>query len=491
MNLSTARSEKRSKEVGIRKVMGSVRQQLVGQFLSESFMMVVLSFVGAIALVVLCLPWFNQVANKSMTIPWSSAYFIASTISFILLTSLLAGSYPALFLSSFSPVKVLKGTFKAGRFSSVPRKVMVVFQFTISIVLIIATLVVFRQIQHGKDRPVGFDREGIVHIRVHTEQLAKANYNSLRHDLLSTGVVDDMAKSDSPVTGNMWADGSLTWEGKDPSTQPLVAMNVCSHDFPRTNGFDFVEGRDFSRAFSTDSTAVIVNEMAAKLFSTGSVVGKKITLSGKDRQIIGVIKDQVRWTPFSKQSPHLYLLTYVEQGYLTIRLNPHAGAHTALDKIAAVIKKYDEAAPFDYKFQDDEYARLFADEERTGKLASIFAVLAVFISCLGIFGLASFTASQRTKEIGIRKVLGATLYNVWRMLAGDFVRLVMISIVLASPLAYYFANQWLQQYEYRIEISWWIFAVTAIGAVVITLLTVSYQSVSAGLANPVKSLKSE
>lgn len=491
MNLSTARSEKRSKEVGIRKVMGSVRKQLVNQFLSESLLLVTISFFLAIAMVVLCLPLFSELANRKMTIPWSNTYFIFITLTFIIVTSVLAGSYPAIYLSSFNPVKVLKGTFKAGRLASHPRKVMVVFQFTISIVLIIATGVVSQQIQHAKDRPVGFDREGILHIRVHTEDLSKANYNSLRHDLLSTGVVDNMAKSNFPITGSMSAEASLTWEGKDPASQPLIAMNNCSHDFPKTNGFQFIEGRDFSREFSTDSSAVIVNELFAKLLSAESVIGKKVKLYGKEREIVGVIKDQIRWTPYSKQSPHMYYVNYQEMGYLTIRLNANAGVRTALDKIEAVIEKHDAAAPFEYKFQDDDYARLFNDEERICKLASVFATLAIFISCLGIFGLASFTASQRTKEIGIRKVLGATIYSVWKMLSRDFVWLVVLSILVAAPLAYYFSNQWLQQYEYRIEISWWVFVITGIGALTITLLTVSYQSFKTALMNPVKSLRSE
>ena len=370
--------------------------------------------------------------------------------------------------------------------------VLVVFQFTISIVLIIGTVVVFQQIQHAKDRPVGFDLDGILQIRVHTENLSKANYNSLRHDLLSTGVVDNMAKSYFPITGGMAADASLTWEGKDPASQPLIALNSCSHDFPKTNGFQFIEGRDFSREFSTDSSAVIVNEMAAKLFSNESVIGKKLKFGyAKEREIVGVIKDQIRWTPFSKQSPHIYYVNYEEVGYLTIRINTNANVQSALDKIEGVIKKYDADAPFEHKFQDDDYARLFNDEERIGKLASVFASLAIFISCLGIFGLASFTASQRTKEIGIRKVLGATIVGVWKMLSRDFVWLVIVSILFAVPVAYYFSNEWLQQYEYRVEISWWIFIITGIGALVVTLLTVSYQSFKAALMNPVNSLKSE
>jgi len=492
MNLSTARSERRSKEVGIRKVLGSVRKQLVKQFLIESLLMVMIAFTMAIFLVVLSLPWFNDLSDKKMVIPWSNLYFIFISLAFIILTSILAGSYPTLFLSSFNPVKVLKGTFKAGRFAALPRKVMVVFQFTISTALIIGTIVVFQQIQYAKDRPVGFDRDGLFHLDVRTEDLAKANYNTLREELLSTGVVANMAKSDFPITGNMGADASLTWEGKDPANQPLVAMNSCSHDFPKTNGFQFIEGRDFSREFSTDSSAVIVNEMFAKLISAESVIGKKINFGyGKEKEIIGVIKDQIRWTPFSKQSPHLYYLSYKGKGYLTIKLNSEFAIHDALEKIEAVFKKHDPSAPFDYKFQDDDYARLFKDEERIGKIASVFAGLTILISCLGIFGLAAFAASQRNKEIGIRKVLGATVFNVWKLLSRDFVVLVIISVLLAVPLAYYYINQWLQQYSYRIEISWWVFAVTGLIALVITLLTVSYQSIKAALMNPVNSLRSE
>jgi len=492
MNLSTARSEKRSKEVGIRKVMGSGRNQLVNQFLSESLLVVLLAFLTAVVMVIVCLPWFNELATKKITIPWGNAYFLLLSILFVIITSVLAGSYPALYLSSFNPVRVLKGTFTAGRYSMIPRKVMVVFQFAISTAMIIGTIVVFQQIQHAKERPVGFDRKGIIHIGVRTQDLAKADYNSLRNELLSTGVVENMAKSDFPITGGASADASLTWQGKDPAFRPLVAMNSCSHDFPKTNGFQFVEGRDFSREFSTDSSALIVNEMAASLFSDKSAIGKKIKFgSGKEREIIGVIKDQVRWTPFSKQSPHIYFISYKGMGYLTIRMKANVEVHHALTKIEEVLKKVDSGAPFDYKFLDDDYARQFKDEERIGKLAGVFATLAIFISCLGIFGLASFAASQRTKEIGIRKVLGASIFTVWKMLSRDFVWLVVASFLLAAPLTYYFSNQWLQQYDYRTTISWWVFAVTGMGALVITLLTVSYQSIAAGMANPVDSLRSE
>jgi putative ABC transport system permease protein len=492
-NLSTARSEKRSKEVGVRKVMGSVRNQLIHQFLSESFLIVIISFISSLVLSIVVLPWFNLLADKNLSIPWNNVNFYIISIAFILLTGLLAGSYPALYLSSFSPVKVLKGSFKVGKFAILPRKALVVFQFTVSIALIIGTAIIFQQIQHAKDRPVGFDREGIIQIGIRTEGLARANYNLLREEMLATGVVENMAKSDFPITGGMNGEASLTWAGKDPTTQPLIAQNTGSHDFPATNGFQFIEGRDFSRAFSTDTSALVINEMAANLIAPGkSAIGMKIKFgNGKEREVVGVIKDQIRWTPFTKQSPHIYGISYSGMGYLTVRLKAGEEIRGALTRLEAVLKKYDPDAPFDYKFQDDDYARMFKEEERVGKLAGVFATLAIFVSCIGIFGLAAFAASQRTKEIGIRKVLGASIFSVWKMLSSDFVWLVVIALVIATPIMYYFSNSWLEQYEYRIEITWWIFALVGIGALLITLLTVSYQSIKAAITNPVQSLRSE
>jgi ABC-type antimicrobial peptide transport system permease subunit len=490
-NLSTARSEIRAKEIGLRKVVGSGRPQLVRQFLVESWLITTFSFLMALVIVWLSLPWFSEIAGKEIRVPLNLRLFIMS-LAFIILTGVLAGAYPAFYLSSFRPVKVLRGTFKAGRFAAIPRKVLVVFQFTVSIVIAVGTMVIFLEIRHVKDRPVGFDREGIFHLAIRTERLASADYNSLRYDLLATGVVENMAKSDYPVTGSMSATASITWEGKDPSLKPLIAMNSCSHDFPETNGFQFVEGRDFSRAFSTDSAAVIVNEMAARLISKDDVIGKMIRFNyGKDRQIIGVIKDQVRWGPFVKQSPHLYYINYDGMGYLTVRLKKSVRVKDALKMVAAVISKYDDEALFDYKFLDDDYARQFENEERIGGLARAISLLAALISCIGILGLAAFATNQRKKEIGIRKVLGASALGLWRMLSGDFLRLVMISIVLGLPLAYYTSDQWLQRYDYRIAIPWTVFIITAVLAIVATLAAVSYQALKAALANPVGSLKND
>jgi ABC-type antimicrobial peptide transport system permease subunit len=491
MNLSTARSEMRAKEVGVRKVMGSLRNQLVGQFLVESLLVVIIGFVLALVIAWSVLPAFNELSGKKITLPADRPIFYVVSISFIIITAFLSGSYPALYLSSFSPVKVLKGAFKAGRHARVPRKAMVVFQFTISLILIIGTAVVFLQLRHAKDRPVGFDREGIIQLTIRTKELAHADYNTLRADLLSSGVVENMANSDFPITGAASADASLTWEGKDPAFRPLIALNSCSHDFPATNGFQFVAGRDFSRELSSDSSAMIINEMAADLLGT-DVIGKKLRFgSGREFQIVGVIKDQVRSTPFSKQSPHIYFVKYSGLQFLTVRFNRNAPLVESVKKVEGVIRKHDPNAPFEYKFQDEDYARLFHDEEQIGKLAAVFSSLAIFISCIGMFGLAAFAASQRTKEIAIRKVLGASVFSVWRMLSGEFLLLAIIAIAVSFPLAYYLANQWLQQYDYRVEVSWVMFALTALLALVITLLTVSYQALRAAWTNPANTLRSD
>lgn len=490
-NLSTARSETRAKEIGVRKVMGSVRLQLIIQFLSESFLLVSIAYVLALMIAWFSLPWFSRLGGKDLQIPWPHDGFLILSCSFLVVTALVAGIYPSLYLSGLKPVAVLKGQFKISRLGIAPMKFLVVLQFVTSIVLIISTAIVFQQVQFAKDRPVGFDREGIIHIRLTTEALAKSDYNLLRHELLSTGVVDNMAFSDFPITGAMAADASLTWEGKDPAQTPLFAMNSCSHDFPKTSGFHFVQGRDFTREQASDSSAVIVNELAAALIGD-PVLGKKIQFGhGKEREIIGVIKDQVRWTPFVKQSPHLYYVNYAARGYLTVRLSSKTNIHEAIQKVEKVIKRIDPGFPFEYKFVDDDYARLFHSEETIGKLAAIFSALAIFISCIGIFGLATFSVAQRTKEIGIRKVLGASVFSVWKILSKDFMNLVLMAILLATPLSYFLADRWLQQYDYRISISWENFVFAAVLIVLLTLVTVSHRTLKAAYKNPAESLKTE
>lgn len=492
MNLSTARAEKRSKEVGVRKVMGSLRQQLVGQFLGESFLIVLLAFVASIGVVTLALPWYNTLTEKQLFIPWNESWFVISMLAFVLITSMLAGSYPALYLASFKPVSVLKGTVRAGRSSIISRKTLVVFQFVISIAIIVCTLTVSQQIRFTKDRPVGFDVDNTIYIQIRTADLRNADQALLRNDLLATGVVENVATSDFPITGGMSGNASTTWPGKDPAQQPMVAINGVSHDFPSTNGFQFVEGRDFSRDFASDSAAVIINQMAAKLMSPGkSALGMTIRWGDEDRHVVGVIEDQVRWGPSQKQSPHIYEVAYGSTNFITIRFEKNVSMQDALARVEVILKKYDPGAPFQYTFVDDDYARQFKTEERIENLSIVFASLTIFISCIGILGLASFAASQRMKEIGIRKVLGASVFGVWRLLSTDFVLLVMIAIAIATPAGWYFSKEWLQQYEYRIDLSPWTFVLTGLGIVAITLVTVSYQSIAAAMTNPVKSLRSE
>lgn len=490
MNLSTARSEKRAREVGIRKTMGSLRSQLIGQFLGESVIVAFLAFVLAIGLALLSLSFFNGLADKEISMPWSNPFFWLMALAFVIFTGLVSGSYPAFYLSRFEPVKVLKGTFKAGRFAALPRKILVVIQFTVSIALIIGTIIVFRQIQYAKSRPVGYTREGLISVSINTKDLY-AHYEALRSDLLATGAVANVAKSSSPVT-NVWSNQiGFDWKGKDPNAVPLFGTIAVTHDFGQTLGWQIKEGRDFSRSFPTDTGNIILNEAGVKLTGFKDPVGQIIKWNDKDRVVIGVIKDMVMESPYTPVKPTVFFLEYDWANIITMRIKPAMPVREALAKLEPVFKKYNPGSPFEYKFTDEEYAQKFSDEERIGNLATFFAILAVFISCLGLFGLASFIAERRTKEIGVRKVLGASVLNIWQMLSKDFVTLVIISCVIAIPIAWYVLHQWLQQYEYRTPISWWIFTIAGLGAMAIALLTVSFQAIKAAVSNPVKSLRSE
>ena len=491
MNLSTARSEKRAKEVGIRKAIGSVRSQLVSQFYSESLLVVLLSFVFSIILVQLALPWFNNVAGKKMVIPWDNPLFWTTGILFTIITGLIAGSYPALYLSSFQPVKVLKGTFRVGRFASVPRKVLVVLQFTISLALIIGTIVVYNQVQYSKNRPIGYNRGGLMMINMRSPDFY-GKFDLLRTGLKSSGAIEELAESSSPLTGVWSNNGGFTWPGKDPNLDADFGTIWVTHEYGKTVGWQFKEGRDLSRDFPTDSSSIVINEAAVKFMGIKNPVGTMVKWGdNRTYKIVGVIKDMLMQSPYEPVKQTFYFLDYENVNWIVLKLNPNKSAQESIAKIEAVFKKYIPSAPFDYSFADDEFAAKFANEVRIGKLATFFAALAIFISCLGLFGLASFVAEQRTKEIGIRKVLGASVANLWGMLSKDFVLLVIISCFIAAPLAYYFMSKWLLKYEYRTGISWWVFAASATGALVITILTVSFQAIKAALANPVKSLRSE
>ncbi|WP_460957452.1 FtsX-like permease family protein [Spirosoma litoris] len=499
MNLSTARSEKRAKEVGIRKAIGSIKWQLVNQFMSESFLVVVLAFALAILLVLTSLSWFNELADKDMTLPFTNPVFWLISLLFITLTGFLAGLYPAFYLSSFQPVKVLKGTIRLGRFAALPRKILVVVQFTVSVVLVIGTIIVYQQIQHARNRPIGYNREGLINLSMNDPNY-KGKHELLKSELINTGMVSDVAFSSNPLTA-VWSNaGGYDWRGKDPQKDDDFAICEVSYDFGKTVGWQFLDGRDFSRAYSTDSSGLIINETAAKYMNLKSRTGGLPIgefVKGYDKvktwKIIGVIKDLVMDSPYEPVKQTFFFLdkNYSQSSQLTIRIKPTVSTAAAVPQIEGVIKKLVPSASFDYKFVDEQYAAKFSAEERIGKLASFFAALAILISCLGLFGLASFVAEQRTKEIGVRKVLGATVTNLWGLLSKDFVFLVIISCLIAVPIAWYFMSQWLQKYDYHTNIEWWIFAAAGIGALVITLLTVSFQAIKAALMNPITSLRSE
>jgi putative ABC transport system permease protein len=490
MNLSTARSEKRAMEVGIRKTLGSRRGQLVGQFFSESFMAALMAFGFAVVLVYLSLPYFNQVTGKRISITWDNSWFWLAGMGCTLLTGVIAGSYPAFYLSSFRPTKVLKG-FRVSRLAAVPRKALVVLQFTVSVALIIGVLVVFRQVGFSKSRPAGYDREGLISIPVNTPEVSKQQA-VLRDALLRTGAITDMAASSSPATAIWLNFGGFDWPGKVPGSQAEFGAVAVTEEYGKTLGWQFLQGRDFSRAFLTDSTGLVLNEAAVKYMGLKDPVGATIKWDGKPFHILGVIRDMLMESPYEPVHQVIYYLPRrADTHFLIARLQPGLPVGESLARIRSIFQKYVPSAPFGYKFVDEEYDKKFASEERTGKLAGFFAILAVFISCLGIFGMASFMVEQRTKEIGIRKVLGATIVQVWGLLLKDFLVLLGIALCIALPCADYFMSRWLQQYPYHSGIPWWVIAGTALGALLITITVVSGQAVKAAVANPVRSLRSE
>ena len=493
MNLSTARSEKRAKEVGIRKTIGSMRLQLIGQFFTESLLVTVMAFVIAIGLFLLSLPFFNYLAESKMTIPWSNPFWWIACIGFVLFTGLIAGSYPALYLSSFEPVKVLKGIFHAGRLASLPRKVLVVIQFTVSIAMIIGTVIVFRQVKYAKDRPVGYNQEGLFMMQMHTNNIHD-HFSAFRNDLLSTGAIEEIAESVSPVTASWPQNGGLTWTGHNSmiSSNPEFTMKGVTMEYVKTLGMKVTEGRDFrSGPHGSDTGTMILNESSVRSMGLKNPVGITVTWMKMPFTVIGVVKNMVMESPYESPVPAMYYLAPFNMSNITIRINPRISAREAFRRINPVFAKYSPAEPFDYKFVDEEYDSRFRGESRIGELAGFFTVLAIFISCLGLFGLASFVAEQRSKEIGVRKILGASVFNLWKMLSKDFVLLVSLSCLISIPIAWWLLHQWLQAYAYRTEISWWIFAAAGIGAIGITLITVSFQSIKAALINPIRSLRTE
>lgn len=498
INLSTARSEKRAHEVGVRKTVGSIRAQLVAQFLTESFLVTGLGFVIALGLVVLTKDLFNVIADKKIELPFTYPSFWVSAFLFLILTTFLAGLYPAFYLSSFRPAKALKGASNAGRFASWPRKVLVVIQFAVSTTLIMGTLVVYQQIQFARNRPVGYDRQGLITIDLNDPEF-RGKQNVLRTGLLATGVVQAVSFSSSPLTAIWNSTGGYDWKGRDATFDAEFSICHVSPDFGKTVGWKVVEGRDFSTDLATDTTdAVILNKAAVDYMGWEHAIGETLldinTEDGSivwSKNIIGVVENMVMESPYAPVRPTIFYFKSQSAALMNVRIDPAVSTADALPRIENLVKSIVPSAIFSYKFVDDEYAAKFRQEERVGRLAGIFSVMTIFISCIGLFGLASYVAERRTKEIGIRKVMGASVTALWNMLSRDFVVQITISCFVAIPVAWYFMKMWLSKFEYRTEISWWVFAITCLLALVVTLLTVSYQAIKAATASPVKSLRTE
>lgn len=491
MNLSTARSNKRAKEVGLRKTIGSGRGQLISQFLGESLLMTFFSLAIAVLLATLLMPIFDRLAGKQLVLPWTSPGFWLAAGSITILTGLLAGSYPAFYLSGFRPIDVLKGVFRSGRSAAAARKVLVVVQFTISIGLIIGILVVYRQIRYAQDRSVGYTRSGLITVGANAPDLIQ-HFDVLRDELMRSGAVIDVAQSSSPATDVENDMLGYTWKGRDPNSTPIIGTLFVGYDFGKTIGWQVKEGRDFSRDYPADSGAFIINETAARYMGLLHPVGESIRWHNENHPIIGVVRDMVMKSPYSPVEPTFFTLRTDRRIHvITIRLNPGLTRQTALAIIQPVFLKYSSGSPFDYSFTAEDYAAKFRTEEQIGDLAGLCTGLALFISCLGLFGLASFVVEQRTREIGIRKVLGASVLQLWGLLSREFVAMVMIAFAIAAPVAYVYGQEWLRGFDYRTDFSGWIFVVAGIGAIAIALGVVSLQSVRAAWSNPVKGLRAE
>ncbi len=486
INLTTARSEKRAKEVGVRKAIGSQRKDLIVQFLTEAFLLTIIALVFALLIAQLTLPAFNTLTETHVAIPFGNIYFWLIMLGCLFITALLAGSRPAFYLSSFNPVKVLKGTAQPGK-SSLSRKVLVVIQFSCSIALIISTVIIYQQIRYAKNRPTGYSLNRLMQTYMN-DDLTK-NYTALKNELIEKGIVSSVTTSTSPATDIWWHTDIDYWPGKLPGeTVEMGAMDV-SDDYFKTVGMDLREGRNFTNSY--DSTSVIFNEAAIKRLRIKNPVGQKIKKFEKEFTIVGVVKDALMISPFKAADPTMFYCSYEPQNVMLYKLSPNIKTQDAITQLTTIFNKYDPAYPYDYSFSDQQYASKFNLEQLIGKLAGLFAILAIFISCLGLFGLAAYVAEQRTKEIGIRKVLGASVQQVWLLLSKDFIVLVLISCLIATPISFYFLHHWLMNYDYRISIGAGVFVLGGLVALLITIVTVSFQSIKAAIANPVKSLRSE
>ncbi len=487
MNLSTARSVKRAKEVGIRKTLGSNKRQLIFQFYCESFILTLIAFVVAIIIVVLLLPSFNLMVDKQLSLHIMQPLFWIMALGIIVFTAFVAGSYPALYLSSFNPVKVLKGTVVSGKKTILPRHVLVIAQFIISILLISATIIVYQQIQHVQERDMGYNSNGLIMIPSTPD--TDKNFAAIKNNLLASGIITDMTRTSSPITEIWWNTGAPDYDGKLANAQIIMGGLATDVDFAKTMDVKILQGHDFMGT-PADSNSMMLNKAAVEAMKLKNPVGMQMRY-GKTYTVIGVTDDVIMSSPFDPAYPMLMVYSGSNSSMNTMRIKAGVPAPKAIALLKTVFQKYNPSVPFEYKFVDQEFQKKFITEELISRLTNIFSALAIFICCLGLAGLVSFTIEKRFREIGVRKVLGASVQQLLLLISKEFLKLVVVAFVIAVPLTYWLMNHWLQNYQYRIHINWWLFAIVGIVMFALTLMVVSLNTLRAAVANPVKSLRSE
>jgi putative ABC transport system permease protein len=489
MNLSTARSVKRAREIGVRKVIGAVRSVLIKQFIGESMMVTIIAVAFSLLLLILLLPAFNQITQKQIDLPFADPAFWVRLLVITLITGLVSGSYPALFLSSFNPVKVLKGTLKLGSGVTLFRKGLVVFQFILSIALIISTIIISRQVNFIQTKNLGYDRENLIYLPLDGDLVKK--YDILKSEALKQPGIQSITRMNTDLTNIENGTGGVDWTGKNPDDNIMFTQASVGYDFVNTMKLKMLAGRDYSKDFKTDSVGYLINEAALNRIGYKDPIGKPLTFWGKKGTIVGLIKD-FHFNSLHEQIKPLVIRLGEKDTYGNVMVRTLPGqTKQALASLERICKELNPSFPFNYTFSDEEYKNMYQNEQVVGKLSNAFAFLAIFISCLGLLGLAMFTAEQRFKEIGIRKVLGASVGVLFVTLSQEFIVLVIIALLIASPLAYWGMSKWLMNYQYKTELSWWIFALSALIALLITLVTISLQTLKASMINPIKSLRSE
>ena len=487
MNLATARSESRAREVGIRKSVGSRRKELIAQFLGESILVTFLAFLLAVVLVELALPGYNSLVKKNINVDYSNPLVWGISFGIVFVLGIFSGSYPAFYLSSFQPVKVLKGKIKLGKGASTPRQVLVTLQFGFSIFLIIGTLIIYQQIIHVKNREVGYDRENLIQIWTNNE--LEDNFQTVREALVQSGAAKSVCKSNSPIT-SIFSDNEVKWAGM-PDQRVSFNTIATEYDYTETMGIKLIEGRDFSRDFKSDSSAVVVNQAAVDFMGMKDPIGQKIMFNEDEVTIVGVIPNIVMASPYQSVEPMIMIFSPTWSSTITVRLNQTTDVKGAIEKIEQVFKKHNPTYPFEYRFVDADFEKKFAAINLISTLAAVFAGLAIVITCLGLLGLAAFTAEQRTKEVGIRKVMGASVASIVILISKDFSKLVLAAFVISAPIGWWYLNSFLERYPYRVQVSWWVLLIAGASALLLALIIVSTQALRAAMSNPVKSLRSE